>query len=225
MDHARPGIIADDSAIGHLAGLVEDAGKEPPGLLVRTASGPPRTPARATFPSTASPKTRSGASWWQWHASCWRGPRCSPCTAPARRWEPKWLRLRLFSAAGRIVSTGRRLQLRIATRWPWASHITAAIRQLQALTRPNNPSDPGRRTAGLWNPPARRYSRAATLTSHQKKAASASIKCKHSPRSRSVMRAVCDRVRAGPGGLHGLSVMALRRTAITFWPCLRAVSM
>jgi hypothetical protein len=25
--------------------------------------GPPKTPARATFPSTASPKTRSGASW------------------------------------------------------------------------------------------------------------------------------------------------------------------
>jgi hypothetical protein len=53
---------------------------------------------------------------------------------PARRWESKRLRLRLFSAAGRIVSTGRRLQLRIATSWPWASHITAAIRQLQALT-------------------------------------------------------------------------------------------
>jgi Transposase DDE domain group 1 len=52
---------------------------------------------------------------------------------PARRWEPKRLRLRLFSAGGRIVSTSRRLRLRIAARWPWASQITEAISQLQAL--------------------------------------------------------------------------------------------
>jgi Transposase DDE domain group 1 len=52
---------------------------------------------------------------------------------PARRWEPKRLRLRLFSAAGRIVRGGRRLQLRIAATWPWATQITAAITRLQAL--------------------------------------------------------------------------------------------
>ena len=52
---------------------------------------------------------------------------------PARRWEPKRIRLRLFSAAGRIVSTGRRLRLRIAARWPWATQITAAISRLQAF--------------------------------------------------------------------------------------------
>jgi hypothetical protein len=52
---------------------------------------------------------------------------------PARRWEPKRLRLRLFSAAGRIVSTGRQLRLRIARRWPWASQITQAISRLQTL--------------------------------------------------------------------------------------------
>jgi Transposase DDE domain group 1 len=52
---------------------------------------------------------------------------------PARRWEPKRIRLRLFSAAGRIVSTGRRLRLRIAARWPWATQITAAISCLQAF--------------------------------------------------------------------------------------------
>jgi hypothetical protein len=54
-------------------------------------------------------------------------------TATARRWEPKRLRLRLFSAAGRIVRGSRRLRLRIATRWPWASQITAAVSRLHAL--------------------------------------------------------------------------------------------
>jgi hypothetical protein len=51
----------------------------------------------------------------------------------ARRWEPKRLRLRLFSAAGRLVRGGRRLRLRIAATWPWATQITAAITRLQAL--------------------------------------------------------------------------------------------
>jgi Transposase DDE domain group 1 len=52
---------------------------------------------------------------------------------PARAWEPKRLRLRLFSAAGRIVRGGRRLRLRIATTWPWATQLTAAITRLQAF--------------------------------------------------------------------------------------------
>jgi hypothetical protein len=51
----------------------------------------------------------------------------------ARRWEPKRLRLRLFSAAGRLARGGRRLRLRIAQRWPWAADITAAITRLQTL--------------------------------------------------------------------------------------------
>jgi hypothetical protein len=52
---------------------------------------------------------------------------------PTRAWEPKRLRLRLFSAAGRIVRGGRRLRLRIAATWPWATQITTAITRLQAL--------------------------------------------------------------------------------------------
>jgi hypothetical protein len=52
---------------------------------------------------------------------------------PARRWEPKRLRLRLFTAAGRIVRGSRRLRLRLAARWPWAPEITTAITRLQAL--------------------------------------------------------------------------------------------
>jgi hypothetical protein len=51
----------------------------------------------------------------------------------ARRWEPKRLRLRLFSAAGRLVRGGRRLQLRIAANWPWATQIAAAISRLHAF--------------------------------------------------------------------------------------------
>ena len=36
-------------------------------------------------------------------------------TGPARRWEPK------------------RLRLRLAGRWPWTGRITAAVTRLQAL--------------------------------------------------------------------------------------------
>ena len=52
---------------------------------------------------------------------------------PARRWEPKRLRLRIFTCAGRLVRGGRRLKLRLAASWPWASQITTALTRLQAL--------------------------------------------------------------------------------------------
>jgi hypothetical protein len=51
----------------------------------------------------------------------------------ARRWEPRRLRLRLFSVAGRLASSGRRLRLQLAERWPWAVEITAAAARLQAI--------------------------------------------------------------------------------------------
>jgi hypothetical protein len=54
-------------------------------------------------------------------------------TGTARRWEPKRLRLRLFSAAGRLARGGRRLRLRLAGRWPWSDDIAAAVTRLQAL--------------------------------------------------------------------------------------------
>jgi Transposase DDE domain group 1 len=53
---------------------------------------------------------------------------------PARCWEPKRLRLRLFSIAGRLIRGGRRLQLRLAATWPWARLTATAITRLQALT-------------------------------------------------------------------------------------------
>jgi hypothetical protein len=51
----------------------------------------------------------------------------------ARRWEPKRLRLPIFAVAGRLASSGHRLRLRLAGRWPWAGDITAAITRLQSL--------------------------------------------------------------------------------------------
>ena len=54
-------------------------------------------------------------------------------TGPARRWEPKRLRLRILTCAGRIARGSRRLRLRLAARWPWARDITAAITRIQAL--------------------------------------------------------------------------------------------
>lgn len=54
-------------------------------------------------------------------------------TGTARRWEPKRLRLRLFSAADRLARGGRRLRLRLAERWPRAADITAAVTRVQAL--------------------------------------------------------------------------------------------
>ena len=50
-----------------------------------------------------------------------------------RRWEPRRLRLRRFSVAGRLARGDRRLRLRLAERWSWAAVITAAIARLQAL--------------------------------------------------------------------------------------------
>ena len=51
---------------------------------------------------------------------------------PARTWEPKKLRLRLFAVAGRIITSGRRRTLRISKRWPWTDLITNAGQALAA---------------------------------------------------------------------------------------------
>ncbi|MDH6123066.1 hypothetical protein ABH930_007441 [Kitasatospora sp. GAS204A] len=57
-------------------------------------------------------------------------------TGQARRWEPKRLRLRLFSTAARLVTTGRRRILRLTRHWPWTDVITTAFSRLQALPNP-----------------------------------------------------------------------------------------
>ncbi|MFD7602034.1 IS1380 family transposase [Streptomyces mirabilis] len=57
-------------------------------------------------------------------------------TGETRRWEPKRLRLRLFSAAAQLVTTSRRRWLRLARHWPWTQLITTAFTRLQALPNP-----------------------------------------------------------------------------------------
>lgn len=57
-------------------------------------------------------------------------------TGKPRLWEPRRLRLRLFSAAAQLVTTGRRRILRLARHWPWAGVITDALSRLEALSNP-----------------------------------------------------------------------------------------
>lgn len=54
----------------------------------------------------------------------------------ARLWEPRRLRLRLFTPAGQLVTTSRRRILRLARHWPWTRHITAALERLTLLPNP-----------------------------------------------------------------------------------------
>jgi len=51
----------------------------------------------------------------------------------ARRWEPKRLRLRLFTVPATLARTGRRRLLHLAEHHPWADLLAAAIARLRAL--------------------------------------------------------------------------------------------
>jgi hypothetical protein len=55
---------------------------------------------------------------------------------PARRWEPKRLRLRIFSQAGRLARTGRRTVLHLAGHAPWAALLLQAITTLRTQPAP-----------------------------------------------------------------------------------------
>lgn len=57
-------------------------------------------------------------------------------TGQGRLWEPRRLRLRPFSAAGQVVTTGRRRILRLAHHWPWTREITDALERLALLPNP-----------------------------------------------------------------------------------------
>jgi hypothetical protein len=54
----------------------------------------------------------------------------------ARRWEPKRLRLRLFSIAGRLAEHGRVQRLHLSEHAPWAGLLTEMITTLQTLPAP-----------------------------------------------------------------------------------------
>ncbi|WP_327240556.1 IS1380 family transposase [Streptomyces sp. NBC_01318] len=57
-------------------------------------------------------------------------------TGKPRLWEPRRLRLRLFSVAAQLVTTARRRHLRFTHHWPWTDVITGAIQRLDALPNP-----------------------------------------------------------------------------------------
>ncbi|WP_176224608.1 transposase, partial [Rhodococcus sp. 1168] len=54
----------------------------------------------------------------------------------ARRWEPKRIRLRVFSVAGRIAGHSRRKHLRLSKNATWSTLIVAALARLAALPAP-----------------------------------------------------------------------------------------
>ena len=54
----------------------------------------------------------------------------------ARRWEPKRLRLRLFTVPATLARTGRRVLLHLTATAPWADTALTAITRLQILPAP-----------------------------------------------------------------------------------------
>ena len=56
---------------------------------------------------------------------------------PARRWELKRLRLRIFSLAGRLTRTARRTVLHLPAHAPWAALLLHALTTPRALPGPS----------------------------------------------------------------------------------------
>lgn len=54
----------------------------------------------------------------------------------ARRWEPKRLRLQLFSLAGRLAHHARQTLLHLPEHHPWAELLTSGLTRLDALAPP-----------------------------------------------------------------------------------------
>ena len=54
----------------------------------------------------------------------------------ARRWEPKRLRLRLFTVPAALARHGRRILLHLAAKAPWAQLAADALHRLRALAVP-----------------------------------------------------------------------------------------
>lgn len=54
----------------------------------------------------------------------------------ACRWEPKRLRLRIFSIVGRVASHARKTRLRLSRRAPWSGLVASALARLESLPAP-----------------------------------------------------------------------------------------
>jgi hypothetical protein len=57
-------------------------------------------------------------------------------SGPLQVAELKTLRLRLLAIAGRLTRSGRRTQLRLDRRWPWAATVAAAVATRRAFPDP-----------------------------------------------------------------------------------------
>jgi Transposase DDE domain group 1 len=53
---------------------------------------------------------------------------------PARRWEPKRLRLRVFALAGALAATARTVTVHLSARSPWTDLAVQALTRLRAIT-------------------------------------------------------------------------------------------
>ena len=54
----------------------------------------------------------------------------------ARRWEPKRLRLRIFTIAATLARTGRQVMLHLNQNAPWADLLNEAVHRLHLLAEP-----------------------------------------------------------------------------------------
>ena len=54
-------------------------------------------------------------------------------TGEAQRWEPGALRYRLLHTAGRLVTRGRRVILRLQRNWPWTELLATAFARIREL--------------------------------------------------------------------------------------------
>ena len=81
----------------------------------------------ASCPSRGSRRTISGARSSRWPANCSPGCRCSPSTAPPADGNQTPSAAPVLRRR-RIARRGRRLRLRIAATWPWATRPPAITR-------------------------------------------------------------------------------------------------
>ena len=54
----------------------------------------------------------------------------------ARRWEPKRLRLRIFTIPAALARHGRQIRLHLAEKAPWAHLVADALERLRVLAVP-----------------------------------------------------------------------------------------
>jgi Transposase DDE domain group 1 len=134
FDERRITCFATDTGGRHLPDLILRHRRRAP----ETAYAAPKTPA---WPTCRSTTTASNAVWvaivllacdlrtWTQTLSLSR---------PLRVAEPKTLRLRLLAIAGRLTRSGRRTQLRLDRRWPWAATVAAAVARCAPSPTPAN---------------------------------------------------------------------------------------